>query len=261
MKLDKDFWLNLKKPLGIFLIVIISLFLVFLGYSIRIAKIEQNISAQEWFGIVANISQVILVILGLFVFVQIKIAKDAFKTQCERDALTKSVSLAHFFADTVIPKMDGYYDSLKEKGFVSNTYELPNFCMEDIDSLSQVNKDHCKKDFSFFNENKELRAKCIYVLNDLEALALNFTKLVADEESLFTALSQAYCSFIEKNYAVVCLLRKTKHDLYYVNMLDLYKEWSQRIKLKGLLVEKKGLDDKVDEISKTCNNKYTPKGV
>lgn len=258
MKLNKDFWLNLKKPLGIFLIVVVSLFL---GYSIRIAKIEQNISAQEWFGIVGSLSQAILVILGLFVFVQIKIAKDAFKTQCERDALTKSVSLAHFFADTVIPKMDNYYDSLKEKSFVSNARELSDFCMEDINLLKQDEQGKCRKDIKFFAEDKELRAKCIYVLNDLEALAINFTKLVADEKSLFTALSQSYCGFVEKNYAVICLFRKTKNDLYYVNMLDLYKTWSQKIKLSGLLVEKKGLDDKVAEISKMCNNKYIPKGL
>ena len=44
-------------------------------------------------------------------------------------------------------------------------------------------------------------------------------------------------------------------------MIDVYKTWSQRIKLKGLLVEKQGLDNKVAEINKICNNKYTPKGV
>lgn len=261
MKFNKNLWLNLKKTLGIILIIIISFVLIFFGYSLRITKIEQNISAQEWFNIIGNMSQLLLVILGLFVFVQIKIAKDAFKTQCERDALSKSVNLAHFFADQVIPKMDNYYTDLKNKDFSSVARELANFCMDDIESLVLNEKERCKEDFSFFAEHKELRAKCIYVLNDLEALAINFTKLVADEESLFTALSQSYCGFIEKNYAVICLSRKTKHDLYYVNMLDLYKEWSKRIKSSGLFVERKGLNDKVAERSKICNNKFTPKGV
>jgi hypothetical protein len=44
-------------------------------------------------------------------------------------------------------------------------------------------------------------------------------------------------------------------------MLDLYKIWSQKIKLSGILVEKKGLDDKVAEAIKICNIEYVPKGA
>lgn len=221
----------------------------------------KNMSIQDISNIIGNFSQLLLVILGLFVFLQIKIAKDSFKTQCERDAISRSMDLAGLFAEKIIPKMDVYYEHMKDEKITLSVYELSDFCMSDIDSLSPDKKDKCKSDIRFFNENKELRKECIYIFNDLEALAINFTKRLADEESLFTALSQAYCSFIEKNYAVVCLCRKTKNDLFYVNMIDVYKTWSQRIKLKGLLVEKQGLDNKVAEINKICNNKYTPKGV
>lgn len=218
-------------------------------------------SIQEWFSLIGNLSQFLLVLLGLFVFVQIKVAKDAFKTQCERDALTKSADLAHYFAQDIIPKIDDYYRGLKVEGFASTPLELSSFCRDDIKLLSKDQQEKCQKDFNFYSKNKLLRAKCIYVFNDFEALAINFTKLIADEKVLFTALSQSYCGFIEKNYAILCLIRKTKHDLYYVNTIDLYKEWSKKIKLNGLLVEKRGVDEKVAEMNKECYNRYTPKGV
>lgn len=261
MELNNKFLLKYKKFFIAILIITASLVLIGIGYSIKIIDFGIHLSILEWFSVLASISQFLLVVLGLFVFVQIRIAKDAFKIQCERDALNKSVNLAHLFANQIIPKMDDYYKDLKKKNFTSTSMQLNDFCMDDIDLLAQDKKGQSSKDFHFFANNQDSREKCIYIFNDLEALAINFTKLVADEKSLFSALSQAYCSFVEKNYAVICLLRKTKHDLYYVNMLDLYKEWSKKIKLAGLLVESKGLNERVAEISKTCNNKYTPKGT
>ena len=111
-------------------------------------------------------------------------------------------------------------------------------------------------------DNHDLRGECINILNNFEAIAINFTKGIADEQSLFTALAQPYCFFVRNNYAIICFYRKTKEDLFYTNTIDLYKVWSNRIIMKGLSLQSKGLKERLAEYSNKCYGETMfPKGT
>lgn len=257
--LAKD-WKRYIIFLALIIVVAVGANIIF--FTIQSYQYTNKLLFSDWISVASVFSQILLVIIGCFVFMQFKIAKDDLKIRCKRDALGKSVELANIFANETIPKISAFEQGVRRKEHNFAKCELKDYCMDEINSMEKGKKEICKKDLAFLRENQDLRAKCIDILNNFEALALNFTKGVADEQALFTALSQSYCYFIKRNYAVICLIRETKNDLYYVNMLELYKIWLDRIEFEGLKLQKKGVSDKLADATKKCYNKtIIPEGA
>ena len=88
---------------------------------------------------------------------------------------------------------------------------------------------------------------------------MNFVKGVADEDVVFSAFYQTYCKFIEKNFAIFCILRHKDKYNFYENTIDLYKIWSSRAKAQGLSIQQKSIMLQLESIN--GGKKITPIGT
>jgi len=216
-----------------FLFIVVSTSAVaFLWKTINGMKFEEK-NLNNWFDILGNFSQFLLVILGCFVLKQIQIAKNDLKIRCTRESVLRSVELSDMFAREIIPEISKF-----QRGTIDSNYKL---------------------DIAFLNKNHELNKRCISILNSFEALSINFTKGVADESSVFTALSQVYCEFIRENSSFICFLRGKKLNIF-TNMIELYKVWSNRISANGLLLQDKRIQERLAEFN-NGNDKIKPIGT
>jgi len=244
------------------LIIIGAVVIIFLFFTIQSWKNKQTLLFTDWVSMAGAIFQFLFVVVGCFVFVQIKISKDVSKTMCQRDALGKSAELAFFFSNKVIPMLEDLDKKIIAKGYKFTEHEFQYFCMDEINNLDKTEQQKYKKDLAFLKSNRDIYGDCIHMFNNFEYIALNFAQGVADEQSVFTALSQVYCRFVRKQCAALSSLRSTKDDLFYQNTLDLYKTWSNRIKLKGLRLLKKGVNEKLAEAIDSCYDvPMLPKGT
>ena len=255
-----EMWDNNKiSYLFILLAIIIgSPVIYFFWKIIKTTQSSQSYELKDWLEILGNYSQFLLVLLGGFVFYQIKIAKDDLKTRCIRESREKSVEIADIFAKEIIPKIDTFTKGVKNKNHTLTNRKLNKYYKNEISTLGQNQELLYKKDIEFLKTNPELYTECVIVLNKLEAIAINFTQGVADEKAVFSALSQVYCNFIRTNSSFLCFLRDQRYNIF-TNVLELYRIWSNRIDKEGLLLQSKSLEKQLSEFDKV--DEMPPYGV
>ena len=98
--------------------------------------------------------------------------------------------------------------------------------------------------------DKTFEKKIFDFTNDLECIALTFTKGIADEEIVFNALAKTYCEIVESLYFFYCNQRSERNVKHYQSTVDLYNTWKQKLKKVKLEEESKILDVKRDAIAK-----------
>jgi hypothetical protein len=201
--------------------------------------------------IIADFSQAILVILGGLVFVQIKIAKDDLQTRCKRESTAASVELGKNFGRELIPLIEAYYEKAKAQGHTFKPAHVKDFCFEEIEHLTQEEKQIYQESLDFIRTHPDYHKDCIEILNWLEVFAMSFTKGVADESAIFTAAAQVYCTFIEKSFAILCFMRHKDQVKLFENTVELYNLWSDKIKKSGLELLQHGVLEKLQEVNKT----------
>jgi len=215
------------------------------------------------------ITQIIFIILGFMVFWQIKIAKNDLRTKCKREACAISVELAKRFAEEIIPAISKFYTKVRDAKYELKPLSLKTFQKEEIDRLGHPAKKLYDEGVAFFESNPKLRSECIKILNSFEALSMNFIKRVADEDAAFTALHQVYCHFTERAFPVLCVLRDDKNSRFYENTLSLHKIWSNKMKIRGLELQRKSIEEQMNGKAKEIDSinysidkeKITPIGV
>jgi len=242
-----------------FLFIVVSTSAVaFLWKTINGMKFEEK-NLNNWFDILGNFSQFLLVILGCFVLKQIQIAKNDLKIRCTRESVLRSVELSDMFAREIIPEISKFQRGTIDSNYKFANRELKDYYEEEIIKLGLEEEKKYELDIAFLNKNHELNKRCISILNSFEALSINFTKGVADESSVFTALSQVYCEFIRENSSFICFLRGKKLNIF-TNMIELYKVWSNRISANGLLLQDKRIQERLAEFN-NGNDKIKPIGT
>ena len=214
---------------------------------------------MELIKVLADVSQVALAILAGCALRQITVAKNDIKIRSQREARLLSMELGEKFAKEIVPAMNDYYNKIISKGFKFIQVGMDNFYKEDVEKFSPEERNIFELNVNFFKANKDLLDLSMHVLNLLEAFSMNFIQRVADEEAIFTAASQTYCDFVEKNFAVLCVLRNKDKYNYYENTVALYQVWSSRIKKKGLSIQHEGIMVQLNKISN--HNKITPIGA
>lgn len=226
----------------VLLVLILAPIIIFLwkmAFSIKINLTEEPLRLSNY---LSNIFQVILVFLGGLVFFQIKQAKEDLATRCIRESRSRALDLSEKYAKEIIPKIEESNKLARSKGLEISEYSVDDFYLDEI--ISDKEKQQYEKDVKIFNDNPDLYKVSVETLNFLEALAMNFTKGIADEEIVFTALSQTYCKFIKNNTAFICLLRGRKYNIY-TNIVYLYKIWYNRIEENGFKLQEKNVKEQL----------------
>ncbi len=238
----KSFVDNLKKYsffiIIFFLVIPIATLLWKITFSIKIDSTATPINILDFLNV---LFQFFLVILGGLVFYQIKLAKNDLETRCIRESRSRALDLSEKYAKEILPTIDEFYASIRAKGFKYSDYKVTDFYEDEI---STDEKSQYDNDIKFYLANPDLYNKCIKALNQCEALAMNFTKGIADEEIVFTALSQTYCSFVKNNTAFICKLRDRKYNIY-TNLVFLHKLWYNRVEEKGLKLQEKNVQEQL----------------
>jgi hypothetical protein len=211
-------------------------------------------SFKEYVEIVSNIAQPLLVVLGCFVFAQIKLAKDDLRTRSKREAATAAAELAERYRKEILTAQSEYYKLVRSKNFSVTginleSLSIKDFYTEEVQDLSTEHKQYNNDLLAFFQSNRDAFNACQDVLNSLESFAINFTKGIADQEIVFTAISKSYCQFVERSFPMLCFLRHKDQFNFYENVVELYCEWSNMIKATGLTFKKNSINGELDKIN------------
>ncbi len=243
---------------SLFYIVVILLVAPVVWFLWKIAlsiKIDSTKTPLEILDYLSIVFQFVLVLLGVGVFVQVKQSKTDLRTRCIRESCIRAMDLSEKYAKEIIPQMDAYNKLVRDKGFKHSDYNVVDFYLDEI--VSEDEKKQHEKDVEFFKGNPDLYKVSVEALNACEALAMNFMKGIADEEIVFTALSQTYCLFVKNNTAFICQLRDRKYNIY-TNLVSLYKLWYSKLEDMGLELQQKNVLEQLNTRRKELKEKSTP---
>lgn len=183
----------------------------------------------------------ILAVLGVGVFLQIKMAKKSIKTSenqitqakehlkiiSKREAATIAAERVVFFLDVIIPVADKFSPSLE--GFPELNIEgkaIEFSINEELD----LNPEYSAAFFSKLKTSPTLLTDSLNLLNLLEGFAVYFIEEVASESLAFSSISLSYCSCVEKTYPLLAITREGTESLKpFTNLIKLYTLWKNRI--------------------------------
>ncbi len=211
-------------------------------------------SFKEWSDLLSNLAEILIAVIGFIVFWQLNQAQKDLKIRSKRDAGSISVQLAEVYRKEIIPMINKFYDLSHNCGFgiVNVNFEnlkIDDFFDEDIDTLSQEFKNINQISLDVYRKHQEIRDLDIEILNALESFAINITKGIADEAVIFEGLAQTYCNFVARSFPFLCKIRKRGQFNLYQNVVELYKEWSKKIKLTGLSNKENGIREEFNKIN------------
>jgi hypothetical protein len=197
----------------------------------------------------------VLAILGVFIFRQIRLAKEQLiisKRQLEesqkqitikflREAATFSANLTKEYIIEIIPLENEIYHLKKKENWDDVEVEIKNFTNDEfLKPNESLNKAINMPDSIMFLK--------LELANRLEYFAIYFTKGIADEKVAYTALGKQYCDSVEGIYPVIALTRGSKNPAKpYDNLVELYKCWNSRMKSTLVEFEKENLSNELKE--------------
>lgn len=174
-----------------------------------------------------------LVYIGWRALDQIEIMKRDTDIRINREQTSAAVEQMRIFSDKIIPSMDKYHEKLKLLGIALSGFPLNEFTEAEWNSDANREK-YFNKIASKFDNNPELKKESIYILNAIEALAVNFIgkeESVAKEQIAFSSLSNVFCKFIEEHSFLYCMLREEDKSVkVFENTIKLYRIWNLRRK-------------------------------
>ncbi|MCF8298858.1 MAG: hypothetical protein K9J13_15020 [Saprospiraceae bacterium] len=209
----------------------------------------ENQSWIGWFNIVRDIIIIVIYSLGLkalfyakkqleIVKDQTKEARDQFRINNERNAITLAINISEKFAIIMVK----FNKLIRENG--ENIAAIEKFNTKFKDDM--LKEKHCYKSISeddylyYFKLCKSFSNDLLLIANDFEGIALAFVNRVADEKSVFNSLAPSYCKIIEILYPIITHFRCIKcgdcayynfndKNNVYNNSLELYKTWKSRL--------------------------------
>lgn len=180
-----------------------------------------NIEILEIASIVFNfVFSLILVIVGILGYLYYLKVSDINKKE-------KAIELTKFYKENIIDRFNVVEHALIDLNLYEyikkfNRKRHINFDYTDLLVLSSNEVEKYIK-APFKNEDSSLISD---ILNCLEYFALNFTKGVADSESIYQVLHQHYIETVETLAIDICVLNFDKDEFkYYTNVIKLYNQW------------------------------------
>ncbi len=184
-----------------------------------------------------------LVVIAAIGLRQLKIAKDNARLTAKRESLTIAADRCDHFLKQIIPLVDAFDNALEQNSI--------SF-FEDAKVEVQGKRVRITAEWSESDMEKmdTLTDKYLPVYNSLEAFATFFTTGVADESVAFESVGHSYCDIV-KEY-LPDILPLSCDGRYYLNLLELYFLWNERVETIELRSQKRNIENRLKEI----NNRF-----
>jgi hypothetical protein len=202
---------------------------------------------SPYFEVIYCLAVIVLAVVGIIGLRQLFLIKYDIKVRYQREANHEAMELIKHYSDTSIPLSNKLYEQRK-KG------HIPDYKGK-VGDFSHFPPESTKAAVARIPKNPE---RLLDLLNDLEFLAAAVNSGLANEEMVFYAFGQSFCSTVRHNYDIICVLRYTEMVKSYSNIVDLYNRWDKR--LKRIWLESKKVD--IDEaLKKTIDQRIRAIGT
>lgn len=203
--------------------------------------------------IVSCIAEVVLAVCAIVALVQLRISKEQLQRQKEefsvnshRDAIKAAIEQIHYYSIEIIPSYNDLCKKIKEKDitfFDENSLIMENGKIDTTNlSVKELDIEKIKTVLTEFGD----------VSNKMENFAICITSGVADQEFAFNALSDVFCSEVERFLPFYAMLQEKDSNSSedFPATLLLYQKWKDRIKLKKLQQEQRKIEEELQKIMK-----------
>lgn len=196
----------------------------------------------------------ILAVLGLFIFRQIKLAKNQFiiakkqleesqkqlKINSQRQAASLAADKVKEYCSELLPLIDRISIEKEKIKYVDFTGPIMNFTNDELKNFDKEFLD------AFLNRPIEIAFLELEIINNLEAFSVYFVKGIADEKIAFNSIGKTFCNSILQYYPTISLLRGSKNaNKPYDTLIQLYRCWSERLDSFKIETEKEELSKEV----------------
>lgn len=174
------------------------------------------------------IGGIVMSVAAVIALKQISIARADIVIRSKREAASVAAMQCERFAEVVVPAWSHMVTGMSKIGVPSYDGPVTGFRQED---LSELYSDWVKK----WDDAKQKIGDGTTpydVLNKLEALAIYFTKGIADEEIAFQSVGATFCQIVNDYYPL--LLTSYLQSGYYKHVVELYQLWSSRLQMTAL---------------------------
>jgi hypothetical protein len=166
----------------------------------------------------------------------IDVAREDIVTRSKREAAELAARQCEKFAETILPRVQGHMQRILNDGMLPEPWK---FNGTDFRPGSLV-------DDGAANEWREkamsgagvVAVTSVAILNDCEALAIYFVSGAAEEKVAYPVIGAVFCNWVERFAPLLVAARDTKNAAFvtghYQNVVELYKLWHGRTKMKRL---------------------------
>lgn len=162
---------------------------------------------------------------------QISLLKKDIETRNQRQSVEKSIEFIERYKSKIFPLTAKHMEVMKENKLGYYQHEVLN--MKEFPFPGEGDWDDAIKKLKMTKD-------VVDAFNELELFSSAFISRLADEKLAFQPLGNTFVQFIEKNYDLFCVCRSRAP---YINTIQLYIIWKNRIKKKELDLEMKKLEE------------------
>jgi len=216
----------------------------------------------------------VLAVLGLFIFRQIKLAKNQLiiakqqliesqnqiKITSQREAANIAADKVRDYCTEIIPFENRIFDEKVKINYIEFKGPIRNFTNDEVKDWD--------KDFLdwFLKKPIEITELELNVLNKLEAFSIYFIKGIADEKIAFSSIGKAFCESVKRLYPTMTIFRGSKNpNKDYEILIQLYRLWSERLESYKTEFEKeeltKEVQTKIEQLEHLNSRKFNSENI
>jgi|GEM_PF-3275325 len=163
--------------------------------------------------------------------------REEFKKAGERQRAEKAVEIAKHFAKAILPQIFEMHDLIAADLFRRKAWEKIitklNLVFDRDEAYGLVGAEELQEIASDYRDpkNEQKYDKISDLLNQLEAISIEFNKNIADEETVYQSLHGVFILTMQQLYLDIALnnagVRQGPEKLY-TGCVELYKKWRKR---------------------------------
>jgi hypothetical protein len=182
---------------------------------------------------------------------QLEVSRADIVLRSRREAIAVALEQCKRFAEAIVPHVDNINKEMMAKNYQMPTNVDPDFPLlaKEVDPIGV---------HIFFNE-KDLSARIVQTLNELESFAMYFASDLADENVAFTPTALTFCQTCEYYRLFIGIYRQPDKMKLYQNLVKLYGMWKPRLERTVLEEQSKLLEAKKQKLP--AEKKGTPLGT
>lgn len=189
----------------------------------------------------------LLVIIGLFVLLQIKLGKQQLKESQKqllvgsmRDAAKISAEQVKLYCEIINPLYNVIFLENFDNNIPKFNGKISDFSAEEMESWD---KEYVE---ALMKTPNSISLPLIKLINQLEAFSVFFIHKIADEDIAFKSIGYAFYDTVTKCYPLITILRNVTPN-NYENIISLFKLWKIRIDENDIKIKKEVISKEISQ--------------